>query len=192
MNAHSPALETYIASAPPAVVRAWAARGYTEEQIAAELARRAREARRAMFARIEASPRLLPAPNIPEEAALPPISPSAFKEAHAILDSVFDPIKNSAMLIRRIQSIVAEEFEVTRADILSRRRWSSVVRPRQLAEYLARVMTNRSLPDIGRRFGGRDHTTIISSIRKTEAAIAADPDFAARVARLRARIEGAE
>jgi len=70
--------------------------------------------------------------------------------------------------IEDIQKLVATHFNVSRADILSSRRTANVVRPRQIAMYLAKVLTLRSLPEIGRRFGGRDHTTVLHAVRKIE------------------------
>jgi len=75
-----------------------------------------------------------------------------------------------------IQKAVASHFDVTPADICSKRRTQSVVRPRHVAMYLAKTMTTRSLPDIGRRFGGRDHSTVIHAVNKVTAMIeAGDP-----------------
>lgn len=71
--------------------------------------------------------------------------------------------------IEDIQKRVANHYNISRADLLSSRRTTEVVRPRQVAMYLAKVLTTRSLPEIGRRFGGRDHTTVLHSIRKIEA-----------------------
>ncbi len=70
--------------------------------------------------------------------------------------------------IEEIQKLVATHFNVSRADILSSRRTANVVRPRQIAMYLSKMMTPRSLPEIGRRFGGRDHTTVLHAVRKIE------------------------
>ena len=70
--------------------------------------------------------------------------------------------------IEEIQKLVASHYSVTRADILSSRRTATVVKPRQIAMYLAKTMTLRSLPEIGRRFGGRDHTTVLHAVRKIE------------------------
>ena len=67
-----------------------------------------------------------------------------------------------------IQKLVASHFNVSRADILSSRRTANVVRPRQIAMYLSKVLTLRSLPEIGRHFGGRDHTTVLHAVRKIE------------------------
>jgi chromosomal replication initiator protein len=76
--------------------------------------------------------------------------------------------------IEEIQKLVATHYNVTRADILSARRTANVVRPRQIAMYLSKVLTPRSLPEIGRRFGGRDHTTVLHAVRKIEALAGAD------------------
>lgn len=76
--------------------------------------------------------------------------------------------------IEDIQKLVATHFNVSRADILSSRRTASVVRPRQIAMYLAKVLTPRSLPEIGRRFGGRDHTTVLHAVRKISGLVTSD------------------
>jgi chromosomal replication initiator protein len=70
--------------------------------------------------------------------------------------------------IEDIQRIVAKHYNVSRADILSARRTAGVVKPRQIAMYLAKSLTLRSLPEIGRRFGGRDHTTVLHAVRKID------------------------
>lgn len=75
-----------------------------------------------------------------------------------------------------IQKVVAERFGVKVADILSKRRTKTVVKPRHVAMYLAKTMTTRSLPDIGRRFGDRDHSTVIHAVNKISEMIkAGDP-----------------
>jgi chromosomal replication initiator protein len=76
--------------------------------------------------------------------------------------------------IEDIQKLVASHYSVTRADILSSRRTAIVVKPRQVAMYLAKALTLRSLPEIGRRFGGRDHTTVLHAVRKIEGLCSAD------------------
>lgn len=76
--------------------------------------------------------------------------------------------------IEDIQKLVASRYNVSRSDILSERRTAAVVRPRQIAMYLAKVLTLRSLPEIGRRFGGRDHTTVLHAVRKIEKALNED------------------
>jgi chromosomal replication initiator protein len=76
--------------------------------------------------------------------------------------------------IEDIQKLVASHFNISRGDILSSRRTTNVVRPRQIAMALAKKLTLRSLPEIGRRFGGRDHTTVLHAVRKIEALCARD------------------
>ena len=72
----------------------------------------------------------------------------------------------------------------------SARRARSVARPRQVAMFLAKTMTSRSLPDIGRRFGGRDHTTVIHGVRKIEELRATDPQIADDIDALKRALEG--
>jgi len=76
--------------------------------------------------------------------------------------------------IEDIQKLVATHFNVSRADILSSRRTANVVRPRQIAMFLSKALTLRSLPEIGRRFGGRDHTTVLHAVRKIDGLAAKD------------------
>jgi chromosomal replication initiator protein len=76
--------------------------------------------------------------------------------------------------IEEIQKLVASRYNVSRNDILSERRTAAVVRPRQIAMYLSKVLTPRSLPEIGRRFGGRDHTTVLHAVRKIEKELGED------------------
>lgn len=70
--------------------------------------------------------------------------------------------------VQEIQRQVARYYDIPKTEMLSARRTARIVQPRQIAMYLARALTLRSLPDIGRRFGGRDHTTILHAIRKIE------------------------
>jgi chromosomal replication initiator protein len=79
--------------------------------------------------------------------------------------------------IEDIQKLVASHYSVSRADILSSRRTAAVVKPRQVAMFLAKMLTPRSLPEIGRRFGGRDHTTVLHAVRKIEALLQNDPSL---------------
>ena len=70
--------------------------------------------------------------------------------------------------IEDIQKRVAEHFNIRLADMYSARRARAVARPRQVAMYLAKQLTSRSLPEIGRKFGGRDHTTVMHAVRKID------------------------
>ncbi len=80
-----------------------------------------------------------------------------------------------------ILKIVSRHFKIPRTDILSSRRSRDVVRPRQIAMYLAKSLTSRSLPEIGRRFGGRDHTTVLHSVRKVEQLMRDDGDLCQQI-----------
>ena len=66
---------------------------------------------------------------------------------------------------------------------------SNVVRPRQVAMYLAKVLTLRSLPEIGRRFGGRDHTTVLHAVRKIEALVTRDVALSDEVESLKRQLQ---
>ena len=83
--------------------------------------------------------------------------------------------------IEDIQRMVARQYNVSRADMLSSRRTANVVRPRQIAMYLAKTLTLRSLPEIGRRFGGRDHTTVLHAVRKIENLVGNDIGLAEEI-----------
>lgn len=80
--------------------------------------------------------------------------------------------------IEEIQRIVARHYNVSKQDLLSNRRTRTIVKPRQVAMYLAKMLTPRSLPEIGRRFGGRDHTTVLHAVRKIEDLVGADSKLA--------------
>ena len=80
--------------------------------------------------------------------------------------------------VDQIQKAVAEHYGLQQADILSERRARAVARPRQAAMWITKQITTRSLPDIGRRFGGRDHTTVLHAVRRIEALKAEDPTLA--------------
>ena len=80
--------------------------------------------------------------------------------------------------IEEIQRIVARHYNVSKQDLLSSRRTRIIVKPRQVAMYLAKMLTPRSLPEIGRRFGGRDHTTVLHAVRKIEDLAGADTKLA--------------
>jgi chromosomal replication initiator protein len=77
--------------------------------------------------------------------------------------------------IEDILKVISRHFGVSKGDILSQRRHRSVVWPRQIGMYLAKQLTSRSLPEIGRRFGGRDHTTVLHAIRKIDGVLENNP-----------------
>ena len=88
-----------------------------------------------------------------------------------------------------IQRKVAEHYNIRLADMVGPKRARNVARPRQIAMYLAKQLTSRSLPEIGRRFGGRDHTTIMHGIRKIEELVTEDHALAEDVALLKRQLE---
>ena len=91
--------------------------------------------------------------------------------------------------IEDIQKRVAEHYNIRLADMHSPRRARSVARPRQVAMYLAKQLTTRSLPEIGRKFGGRDHTTVMHAVRKIDELRAADPGLSEDIDLLKRMLE---
>jgi chromosomal replication initiator protein len=91
--------------------------------------------------------------------------------------------------IEDIQKVVASHYNVSKHDLLSARRTRAIVRPRQIAMYLAKTMTPRSFPEIGKRFGGRDHTTVLHAVRKVEELAAADEALKQEIELLRRMIQ---
>ena len=89
-----------------------------------------------------------------------------------------------------IQKAASEHFGLKQADLISERRTRAVARPRQAAMWLAKQLTTRSLPDIGRRFGGRDHTTVLHAVRRIEELRAADPALARDLETLIRKLRG--
>ena len=89
-----------------------------------------------------------------------------------------------------IQELVASFFDLGRVHIIAHRRDNLVVIPRQIAMYLAKELTPHSLPEIGRRFGGRDHSTILYGVRKIARLIKTDPNIAEAVRTLREQFDG--
>jgi chromosomal replication initiator protein len=91
--------------------------------------------------------------------------------------------------IEEIQKRVAEHYNIRLAEMYSARRARAVARPRQVAMYLSKQLTARSLPEIGRKFGGRDHTTVMHAVRKIDELRATDRHFAEDVELLRRMLE---
>ena len=91
--------------------------------------------------------------------------------------------------IDEIQRKVAEHFNIRLGEMTSDRRARAVARPRQVAMYLAKQLTTRSLPEIGRKFGGRDHTTVMHAVRKIEELKGTDPALAEDVELLRRMLQ---
>jgi chromosomal replication initiator protein len=92
--------------------------------------------------------------------------------------------------VDEIQKATAEHFALKQADLLCERRTRAIARPRQVAMYLAKTLTTRSYPDIGRRFGGRDHTTVLHAVRRIEELKADDASLAADVDAITRKLKG--
>ena len=97
-------------------------------------------------------------------------------EAKSILRDSLNKIETN-ITIEDIQKTVVSYYNISMHDFMSSRRSRSVARPRQIAMYLSKKMTTKSLPDIGRRFSGRDHTTVIHAIKKVEELMIQDKNF---------------
>ena len=146
-------------------------------------------ARDHLAARINATPRDL------EGAFNQVIAKSEFLGTPITLASIQDTLSESRyaasqrLTVDKIQRAVADEFGVTLDDMVSKRRARAVARPRQVAMYLCKTMTKRSLPDIGRRFGGRDHTTVMHAVKRIIELMATDPVLEAKVKAVEAKLK---
>jgi chromosomal replication initiator protein len=99
-------------------------------------------------------------------------------------------VNERKVTVDHIQKMVSEHYGLKQADLISERRARAVARPRQVAMWLAKQITTRSLPDIGRRFGGRDHTTVLHAVRRIESLKAEDPAIARDVDVLLRKLRG--
>jgi chromosomal replication initiator protein len=115
--------------------------------------------------------------------------PVTLEMAEREMRDLIRPAEPKRVRIEDIQRVVARQYNVSRADLLSSRRTANVVRPRQVAMYLAKVLTLRSLPEIGRRFGGRDHTTVLHAVRKIENLAGSDSALAEEIESLKRQLQ---
>jgi chromosomal replication initiator protein len=115
--------------------------------------------------------------------------PVTLEMAEREMRDLIRPAEPKRVRIEDIQRIVARQYNVSRSDLLSSRRTANVVRPRQVAMYLAKVLTLRSLPEIGRRFGGRDHTTVLHAVRKIENLAGTDTALAEEIEALKRQLQ---
>jgi chromosomal replication initiator protein len=120
------------------------------------------------------------------EFAGTPITLETAEMAIADLVGVREPRR---IRIEDIQKAVAGHYKVSKNDLLSARRTRAIVRPRQIAMYLAKTMTPRSYPEIGKRFGGRDHTTVLHAVRKVEELALGDSRLAEEIELLKRLIQ---
>ncbi|TAN08324.1 MAG: chromosomal replication initiator protein DnaA, partial [Rhizobiaceae bacterium] len=107
--------------------------------------------------------------------------PITIERIDEILGHIYRAGEPKRVRIEDIQRIVARHYNVSKTELLSNRRTRTIVKPRQVAMYLSKVMTPRSLPEIGRRFGGRDHTTVLHAVRKIEDQSGADTSLAQEI-----------
>ncbi|MBX6741739.1 MAG: chromosomal replication initiator protein DnaA [Acetobacteraceae bacterium] len=114
--------------------------------------------------------------------------PITLESAHEVLHDVLRA-HEKRVSIEEIQRKVAEHYNLRLTDMSSARRARNVARPRQVAMYLAKQLTQRSLPEIGRRFGNRDHTTVMHAVSRVAELMTQDPSFAEDVALLRKMLE---
>lgn len=125
-----------------------------------------------------------PAPE-PTETSMPArrmatITDEQIKEAHLVFEQHW---MNKVEIIQR--AVLAKFPDVTLADIKSQSRSAKCVLPRHIAMYLCKELTNKSLPDIGRRFGGRDHTTVLNAVNRVTSRLIDDEEFRRLVNRIR-------
>ena len=141
-------------------------------------------ARDHLAARINATPRDL------EGAFNQVVARSEFLGRPLTLESVQEALEHTRYsgatrpTVDKIQRATAKEFGITLDEMMSKRRARAIARPRQIAMYLSKMLTTRSLPDIGRRFGGRDHTTVIHAVKRIDALRAEDSNVNAHVEKI--------
>ena len=115
--------------------------------------------------------------------------PVTLEMAEREVRDLIRPQEPKRVKIEDIQRVVARQYNVSRSDLLSSRRTANVVRPRQVAFYIAKTLTLRSLPEIGRRFGGRDHTTVLHAVRKIENLVNTDSALAEEIELLKRQLQ---
>jgi len=115
--------------------------------------------------------------------------PVTMEMAEREVRDLIRPQEPKRVKIEDIQRVVARQYNVSRSDLLSSRRTANVVRPRQVAMYLAKTLTLRSLPEIGRRFGGRDHTTVLHAVRKIEGLVNNDTTLSEEIELLKRQLQ---
>ena len=113
--------------------------------------------------------------------------PPTLAETKAILKDLLNLSENK-VTIDLIQTIVCQFFKISKNEMLSARRSRYLVRPRQTAIYLAKLLTSKSLPEIGRSFSNRDHTTVIHAVKKIDELLKKDNDIKESVATLKKKL----
>ena len=119
-------------------------------------------------------------------------APLSVDDAREILKDSIAVDESSPVRVETIQRVVALKYHVDVKDIKGHQRTSSIVLPRQVAMYLSCVMTELSSTDIGREFGGKDHSTVLHARKKIEQTVEADPFFLELINKLQADIKAAD
>jgi chromosomal replication initiator protein len=114
--------------------------------------------------------------------------PVTLETAHEVLHDVLRAF-DRRVTIQEIQKRVAERYNIKISEMTSARRSRNIARPRQVAMFLAKQLTSKSLPDIGRHFGDRDHTTVMHAIARVQELMAQDANFGEDVELLRRMLE---
>ena len=109
--------------------------------------------------------------------------------AQKVLTDMFDAPINRRVTIETIQQVVAQQYQIEPAEMTSASRSKKFTLPRQIAMFLAHELTNHSLPDIGRQFGGRDHTTVMYAYKKITKSVAADAKLKGQIQQIRELIQ---
>lgn len=172
--------------------------GPTVSQRAAQERHKAAQARIAEAARRSQAGCATPAgsPNVAIPSAHPPQAVSAaqfFSLAWTMLSPGSAPPAaglKQAPSVQHIQQVVCDHYQITFADLLSVNRAQEFATPRQVAMYLCRTLTGRSLPDIGRRFGDRKHTTVLHAARAVAARLQTSPRLVRHVESILAQLAG--
>jgi hypothetical protein len=146
--------------------------------------RLSRERRERLY-RLGFKPPQRPRPKAPEPPSVPlpaekPVPPPPYITRHK-----FWIIDDGPPKVIDIQLVVAEHFKTTMTKLMSHRRTKDVVWPRQVAMYLCKELTLKSLPEIGRRFRHFDHTTVLHAVRKVERLVTCNLTIAAEIETLR-------
>jgi chromosomal replication initiator protein len=115
--------------------------------------------------------------------------PVSLESAQEVLHDLLR-VSDRRVTIEQIQKRVATHFNIKLSEMSSARRARAVARPRQVAMYLAKQLTSRSLPEIGRKFGNRDHTTVMHAVRRVEELRTNDNSFNEDVELLQRMLEG--
>jgi hypothetical protein len=147
------------------------------------LARARREWRKRMYEPRPVKVVIVDQTPAPEPIAVTISAPEPFIPPEPLI-----PYANKRVAI--IKAAVGRAYGVDRIQLDSKCRTAAIVRPRQVAMYLAKTMTLHTLPEIGRRFGGRDHTTVLHAVRKIAALRINDTDLDAKITEIEQTIRG--